>query len=155
MATPDRNVQDLVHSQVLKSLVALVSRHDPKLLIRLESDVGRFVSTLPVEQQASAFACFSSFMGSVVSADFRTGPDALLDGAPDWIRQWLDAPLNGKEHGAINFEIIPRNAKWRITQEGKLFGEFDTRTDAVEAVKSAVDAIRLAGGDADWFDAVH
>jgi len=157
MDSPDRSVQDMVHSQVLKSLVALVSRHDPKLLIRLEADVGRFVSTLPADQQAAALACFSSFMGGVVSADFRAGAETLLDGAPDWVRMWLDNPHVGAENtsSAINFELIPRNSKWRITQEGKLYGEFTSRNDAVKTVKAAVDAIRGAGGEADWFDAVH
>jgi len=157
METPDRSVQDLVHSQILKSLVALVSRYDPKLLIRLEADVGRFVSTLPPDQQAAALACFSSFMGGVVSADFRAGAETLLEGAPDWVKMWLDAPYSGKPDGsaAIHFELIPRNSKWRITQEGKLYGEFLNRNDAVTTVQAAVDAIRLAGGDADWFDAVN
>ncbi len=157
MDSADRSVQDLVHSQVLKSLVALVSRHDPKLLIRLEADVGRFVSTLPIEQQAAALACFSSFMGGVVSADFRAGPETLLEGAPDWVKMWLDAPHGGSPPGstAINFELIPRNSRWRITQEGKLYGEFLSRNEAVKSVKAAVDAIRIAGGEADWFDAVH
>jgi hypothetical protein len=157
MNAPDRSVQDMVHSQILRSLVALVSRHDPKLLIRLEAEVGRFVSTLPVEQQATALACFSSFMGGVVSADFRAGAESLFEGAPDWIKTWLDDPHSGSGNtsAAINFEVIPRNAKWRITQEGKLYGEFADRDDALKTVKAAVDAIREAGGEADWFDAVQ
>ncbi len=157
MASPDRSMQDLIHSQVLKILVALVSRHDPKLLMQLEAEVGRFASTLPPEQQASALACFSTFIGGVVSADFRAGPEALLEGAPGWVRMWLEPPHSDRpaESAAIHFEIIPRNAKWRITQEGKLYGEFDHRLDAVKSVKAAVEAIQLAGGHADWFDAVN
>ena len=152
-----RSMQDRVHSQVLKSLVALVSRHDPKLLIRLEADVVRFVSTLPPEDQPAALACITSFTGGAVSADCCSGSESLLEGAPDWIRAWLDAPYTGTGTGsaAIHFEIIPRNAKWRITQEGKLYGEFLTRDDALNTVKAAVEAIRLVGGHADWFDAVN
>ena len=159
MESPDRSIHDLVHSQVLKTLMALVSRHDPKLLIRLEPDFGRFVSTLPSDQQAAALACFSTFMGGVVSADFRAGAETLLDGAPEWVKTWLDAPHtspgSANTSAAINFELIPRNSKWRITQEGKLYGEFINRSDALKTVKSAVDAIRLAGGEADWFDALN
>jgi hypothetical protein len=153
---PDgRSLQDMVHSRILKSLVALVSRHDPKLLLRLEADIGRFVSRLPPDRQGAAMACFSSFMGGLVSADFRAGAESLLDGAPDWIKLWLDTPNIGNGSSSLSFELIPRDTTWRVTLEGKLYGAFASRTDAVKAVTSAVDMIQQAGGDADWFDALH
>ena len=154
MDSDRRNIQDLVHSRVLNSLVALVSRHDPKLLLRLESDIGRFVSKLPPDKRDAATACFSSFMGGVMSSDFRAGAESLLDGAPDWVRLWLDTPQFPDGSPSLCFELIPRDSAWRVTLEGKLYGVFANRDEAVAAMKGAVENILRSGGHADWFDAI-
>jgi len=151
----DQSLQDLVHSRVLKSLVALVSRFDPKLLRSLEAEIGRFVARLPSEKQASAMACFSNLMGDALNSDVRARTEALFDGAPDWIKLWLETPDIGNGSASLSFELIFRTPRWLVTLEGKLYGVFASRSEAVKAVTIAVDTIQHAGGDADWFEAIN
>ena len=144
----------LAHERILQTLIAHLSKGDPKILSSLKNS---FCDPIRVSHNEHDYTDTESYAEQFLREVSRLGEDSNTPAAS----LHDNAPLQGAEpavarpssNGAVAFRVRRRTGIWEVTRDSKFYGDYHAEALALEAAGAAIRGIQAGGGTATLFRA--